>query len=342
MRKWSKAIAFMMTAALAVGSLSVGPVVQKADAADRIGTYMSWDDDQTTNDIKIPVNPQTFRDLSSTEIVEEMGIGWNLGNTFDSHSNQIPGETAWGAPVTTKKMIKAVHDLGFNTIRVPVTWGTMVKDDGSIDAAWISRVEDVINYCIDEDMYVILNAHHDGADNVGTDKEGKSVHGWLDIGGTDEEFAAVEAKYQKMWSSIANYFKNYDEHLIFESMNEVYSGSGDKNLQQDMERINKLNKTFGAAVRSTGSNNAQRWLLLASRNTNVKSLYKNADKFEIPNDGTDRYMVSVHDYDDFKIGGYTDSMNESKSDSYANQFKKLKAAFVDKGIPVVVGEWGFR
>lgn len=134
-----------------------------------------------------------------------------------------------------------------------------------------------------------------------------------------------------MWASIANYFKNYDEHLIFESMNEVYSGSGDTNLQKDMERINKLNKTFGAAVRSTGSNNAKRWLLLASRNTNIKSLYKNADKFEIPNDGTDRYMVSVHDYDDFKIGGYTDSMNESKSDSYANQFKKLKAAFVDKG-----------
>ena len=342
MRKWSKAIAFMMTAALAVGSLSVGPVVQKADAADRIGTYMSWDDDQTTKDIKIPVNPQTFRDLSGTEIIEEMGIGWILGNTFDSHTNQTPGETAWGAPVTTKKMIKAVHDLGFNTIRIPVTWGTMVKDDGSIDAAWISRVEDVINYCMDEDMYVILNAHHDGADNAGTDKEGKSVHGWIDISGTDEEFAAVEAKYQKMWASIANYFKNYDEHLIFESMNEVYSGSGDTNLQKDMERINKLNKTFGAAVRSTGSNNAKRWLLLASRNTNIKSLYKNADKFEIPNDGTDRYMVSVHDYDDFKIGGYTDSMNESKSDSYANQFKKLKAAFVDKGIPVVVGECGFR
>ena len=120
MRKWSKAIAFMMTAALAVGSLSVGPVVQKADAADRIGTYMSWDDDQTTKDIKIPVNPQTFRDLSGTEIIEEMGIGWILGNTFDSHTNQTPGETAWGAPVTTKKMIKAVHDLGFNTIRIPV------------------------------------------------------------------------------------------------------------------------------------------------------------------------------------------------------------------------------
>lgn len=197
---------------------------------------MSWDDDQTTKDIKIPVNPQTFRDLSGTEIIEEMGIGWILGNTFDSHTNQTPGETAWGAPVTTKKMIKAVHDLGFNTIRIPVTWGTMVKDDGSIDAAWISRVEDVINYCMDEDMYVILNAHHDGADNAGTDKEGKSVHGWIDISGTDEEFAAVEAKYQKMWASIANYFKNYDEHLIFESMNEVYSGSGDTNLQKDMEQ----------------------------------------------------------------------------------------------------------
>ena len=344
MRKWSKAIAFVMTAALTVGSLSIGNITQKASAetADRTGTYLALDDDLTTNDVKIPTNPQAFRDLSSTEIIEEMGIGWNLGNTFDSHANQIPGETAWGATITTKKMIKAVHDMGYNTIRVPVTWGTMVKDDGSIDAAWISRVEDVINYCIDEDMYVILNAHHDGADNVGTDKEGKSVHGWLDIGGTDEEFAAVEAKYQKMWASIANYFKNYDEHLIFESMNEVYSGSGDANLESDMARINELNKVFGSAVRGTGSNNAKRWLLLASRNTNIKSLYKNSAKFEIPNDGTNRYMVSVHDYDDFKVGGYTDSMNEKRDDSYAYQFKKLKIKFIDKGIPVIVGEFGFR
>ena len=342
MRKWSKA--FMITAALTVGSLSIGNITQKASAetTDRVGTYLALDDDLTTNDVKIPTNPQTFRDLSSSEIIEEMGIGWVLGNAFDSHTNLIPGETAWGATITTKKLIKAVHDMGYNTIRVPVTWGTMVKDDGSIDEAWISRVEDVINYCIDEDMYVILNAHHDGADNTGTDKDGNIVHGWIDVSGTDEEFAAVEAKYQKMWTTIANYFKNYDEHLIFESMNEVYSGSGDTNLESDMARINELNKTFGAAVRSTGSNNAKRWLLLASRNANIKSLYENINKYEIPDDGTNRYMVSVHDYDDFKIGGYTDSLNVRKADSYANQFRKLQSNFVDKGVPVIVGEFGFR
>lgn len=288
----------------------------------------------STSDVKIPDNPAPFRDLESAEIIEELGIGWNLGNTMDGHSNYAPGETLWQNVVTTKSLIKSVHDLGYNTIRIPVTWGNMINEDFSIDEEWMSRVEDIVDYCISENIYVMLNIHHDGAYTTG---------GWLNIGGDDEAFSGVLKKFNGVWKTIAERFKNYDEHMIFESMNEVYESTetgwvdDEKIVNRELARINQLNQSFVDVIRATGSNNAKRWLSVPTKNTQIKTLLEDRFDFKVPSDSINRVMVAAHNYDPWSAT----STNEGKKDSYAYQFKGLKEKYVDNGIPVVIGEFGF-
>lgn len=341
MRKiWKKLIACAVAGALTVTSLSTGALDRIVQAAgdpteDTVGTSITG---KSTAYVETPDNPAPFRDLSSDEITEEMGIGWNLGNTMDGHSNYSSSETAWQSVKTTKSMIKAVHDLGYNTIRIPVTWGKMINEDYSVDEAWMSRVQDITDYAISQNMYVMINLHHDGAFNGEN-----SPHGWLDIGGTEEEFASVTEKFNGLWKTIAERFKNYDEHLTFASMNEVYEvgygWSGDADIvNKEYIRINALNQSFVDVIRATGSNNAKRWLIAPGVNTQITKMIE-PDKFNfvVPTDAVNRVMVEAHDYDPWGVT----STRETREGSYAYQFKKLKELYVDNGIPVVIGEFGF-
>ena len=206
------------------------------------------------------INP--MRDLTPQEITKEMGTGWNLGNTMDGHTGFTPSETCWQPTVTTQKLVTAVHDAGFNTMRLPVTWGTMIDDENGykIDESWLSRVQDIADYAIRQDMYVIINLHHDGAEQMG----------WLRIAYQGEEGKRVQEKFAAVWKQIATHFRDYDEHLIFEAMNEV---AGDDNTQdgfiRDFRTIEALNQIFVDTVRATGGNNASRWLMVAGRYTNI-------------------------------------------------------------------------
>lgn len=279
----------------------------------------------TTADIVIADNPLPFEDLDAATIIEEMGIGINLGNTLDGHSSQMPGETFWNDTITTQEMVTCMHDLGYNTLRVPVTWGKMIQEDYSISEEWMSRVQEVVDYAIAENMYVILNIHHDGAG------------GWLDLGGSDEEFAKVEEKFKGVWKTIAERFKNYDEHLILESMNEVYgSGSSDDEINADLARLNQLNQDFVDVVRSTGSNNAMRWLDVPTRNTQISTMIEDKYDFRVPEDSVQRTMVAAHIYDNWS----TEKALDEEADSYSYQFNALKEKYVDQDIPVVIGEFG--
>lgn len=132
-------------------------------------------------------NPKDFRILSKSEVINEMGAGINLGNTLDGVSSWLtPDETGWQAYKTTKEYIKALHDAGYNTVRVPVTWGSMINDDYSINETWLNRVQEVVDYCTDQDMYCIINIHHDGAANH--DNRGNNTPGsWLDTYADDIE-----------------------------------------------------------------------------------------------------------------------------------------------------------
>lgn len=279
-----------------------------------------------------------FRDIDAATITREMGLGWNLGNTFDAHTAFTPDEVLWQPTYTTPALVTAVHDAGFSTMRLPVTWGTMIDDENgyAINEEWLSRVQDVADYAIRHDMYVIINIHHDGAEQTG----------WLRVAAEGEAFEAVKEKFAAVWEQIAIRFRDYDEHLIFECMNEVTGDDGsDAGIKRDFRHIEELNQIFVDTVRATGGNNARRWLMVVPRYTNIVNVLNDSYGFTMPVDSCEpaRLMLSVHDYD--WVFGLQDNMNatiwnQDKALTLMKQFQNLKAKFVDKGIPVVLGEYG--
>lgn len=320
MRKiWKKLLACSLAAVLTVTGMPGAATVNHVSAG-------------STADVTIPDAPLPFQDHDCEKIIQEMGMGINLGNTLDGHSNYMPGEFNWNSVLTTREIIKSMHDLGFNTIRIPVTWGKMIDDeDYSIDEAWMSRVQEVVDYAISENMYVILNIHHDGAQgNV-------PAGGWLHVGGSKSEFRNIKKKFAGVWETIATRFKNYDEHLILESMNEVFGTSGDdvSHVKEEMDRINELNQKFVDVVRATGSNNAKRWLDVPTRVTDIPTMLDDQYGFKVPEDPAGRVMVAGHDYSGWGVN----SLNE-ESVSCAAKYKALKEKYVDAGVPVLIGEWG--
>ncbi len=280
-----------------------------------------------------------FRDLAADEITDEMGLGWNLGNTMDGHSAFMPSETAWQSVVTTSELIDAVHDAGFNTLRLPVTWGLKIDDENNytIDEAWMRRVREIADYALRQDMYVIVNVHHDGAEQTG----------WLRVAYEGEELDVVKQKYAQVWDQIATAFAGYDEHVIFESMNEVKSDDDTKEgVIRDFKVIGELNQIFVDTVRSTGGNNTRRWLLVPGRYTNIVNTTNEDNGFALPEDKwneENRLMVSVHDYD--YSFGLLDTMgitkwSEDSAKKMSVNFQKLIDWFTSKDIPVVLGEYG--
>lgn len=287
-------------------------------------------------DTTTPVMP--FRDLDAATITSEMGVGWNLGNTMDAHTGFTPDEVLWQPTYTTPALVTAVHDAGFSTMRLPVTWGTMIDDENGykIDEAWLSRVQDIADYAVRHDMYVIINIHHDGAEQTG----------WLRVAAEGEKFEAVKEKFAAVWQQIAERFRDYDEHVIFEAMNEVTGDDGSEaGIKRDFRNIETLNQIFVDTVRATGGNNARRWLMVVPRYTNIVNVLNDTYGFTMPKDTNEpaRLMLSVHDYD--WVFGLQENMNatiwnQEKALTLMKNFEGLKEKFVDKGIPVVLGEYG--
>lgn len=271
------------------------------------------------NDDADDSNAMPFRELTPEQVVAEMGVGINLGNTLDGHSGFTPNETSWQSVTTTKAYIKALHDAGYNTVRIPVTWGTMIDDenDYAINEAWISRVQDIVDYCIEQDMYAIINIHHDGAEQTG----------WLRVAADDID--EVMYKFECVWRNIAEYFKDYDEHLIFESMNEISCSDTDKNgakaVAYDTPIIVNFNQLFVNVVRSTGSNNTKRWLAAVSHYANNGS----SNLFTLPEDSYNedaKIMFAAHIYSD--------------AQGTADRLKAMAKKF--KGVPMYLGEYGSK
>ncbi len=279
---------------------------------------------------------QSFIEMTAEELTVDMGAGWNLGNTMDGHTGFTPNEIQWQNVKTTKKLIRDVHDLGFNTVRIPVTWGTMIDDtDGyAINEAWINRVQDIVDYCTSQDMYAIINIHHDGADQMS----------WLNIGAEDKK--ALEEKFAGVWKNISGKFRNYDEHLIFESMNEVQAGG--MSVFEQNQVIMGLNQIFVNTVRSTGGNNAKRWLMVPGKFNYIDSICSEKNGFKMPEDSVkNRIILSVHDYTPGSFCGTKSTASEAYTTYSVEQLKEndeellpLYEMYTSKGIPVVVGEYG--
>ncbi len=295
----------------------------------------------------------TFTDLDQEAIVADMGAGWNLGNQFEASKDGVPSETAWGNPVVTDSLIKMVKNAGFKTIRIPVSYLSKIsynssEDKYEIDSAWLSRVQEVVDLCMNNGLYAIINMHGDGYTTV----DGA----WLLCNADDSEQVTIKKKYADCWNQIATTFKDYDEHLIFESMNEEFDGSYSNPNTTYYANINAYNQIFVDTVRQTGSNNAKRWLLIPGWNTNID--YTVGDYgFELPTDNYldssvsgNRIMISVHYYDpwDFAGAGYVTKWGKAVNGDSAwgqeawmeEEIGKLYDKFVKEGYPVVIGEYG--
>jgi endoglucanase len=279
----------------------------------------------------------------SAALLATLRLGWNLGNSLD-----VPdGETAWGNPRTTPELMVAVAKAGFKLVRVPVTWSHHLgpAPDYTIEPAWLERVEEVVGYARAAGLYSIINLHHDGADGS------KGVQ-WLSLkdadgNTTEENNAAVRAQFVAVWRQIAKYFADQGEELFFESMNEIHDGYG-KPDPRHYAIINRLNQEFVNVVRASGGHNDERHLLIPGYNTNID---QTLEGFKLPTDTVKgRLILSVHFYDPylFALMAKTHTWgnaspghdNWGQEDFVVGQFDKLKARYVDKGIPVIIGEYG--
>ena len=312
---------------------------------------------------------QTFE--SATEAVSNMRIGWNLGNTLDSNSGSVDNmwieqwtqrrpqdyETAWGQPVTKPELMALMKNAGFNAIRVPVTWyphmeakfdsfpWDMQSDDfgTQIQAAWMQRVHEVVDYVINQGMYCILNVHHDTGD---------ASTAWLRA--DMEVYNKEKARFEEIWRQIAEEFKDYDHHLLFEGYNEMLDSYGSwcfasfatsSNYNASVassayQAINSYAQSFVNAVRSTGGNNAQRNLIVntygacCGSGTWNSHLTDPLTQMVLPTDDASNHLLfEVHSYLDVK------NLNTAKSD--VNQMlTALQTHLASKGAPIIFGEWG--
>ncbi len=304
----------------------------------------------------VPAKYTAMRDITTMELVRDMGIGINLGNTFEacpdwygddwikqwSEGKPNNYETAWGSPVITKEIIQGMADEGFGVLRIPVAWSNMMEHDGTytINPEYDARVHEVVDWTLESGMYCIINIHWDG--------------GWVNKFPEDKDESMK--RYAHMWEQIADSFKDYGDYLMFESQNEELGWEsiwnpwgGTDGKAESYALVNEINQKFVDVVRSSGGNNAERHLLISGYNTGFD---RTCDPlFKMPNDPAGRMAVSVHYY---TPAGF--AILEDKDETWAKarstwgtdadfrelyeQMDMMKTNFIDKGIPVIVGEYG--
>lgn len=310
----------------------------------------------TENGYLLPELNITQKEIPDTEamnFVRSLKIGWNLGNTFDANQsggyvkNEMNIESSWCGIKTTKEMIQTVKDAGFNTLRLPVSWHNhLVDDDFTISEPWLDRVQEVVDYAIDCGMYVILNTHHDVA---------------KDYYYPSQNYLEQSKSYiESIWKQLSERFMEYDNHLIFESMNEPrlkdtnyewWLDLSKTECKESIDCVNQLNQLFVDTVRASGGQNADRYLMVPSYCAAAD--YAASALFTLPTDSAvQKLIVSVHAYTpySFALQSPTDSGSISTFDSSKQNstkdidsvMKKMYDTFIVNGIPVVIGEFGAR
>jgi endoglucanase len=322
-----------------------------SDPASELAEQTDGSDDARTTAMAKPVKYPNYNtsplppDASgmtsnAAQLAAKIRLGWNLGNSLEA----IGGETNWGNPKTTKALIDRVKASGFTAVRIPCSWDQYANQrTAEIQAAWLDRVKEVVQYCIDNDLYVILNIHWDG--------------GWLDHNINSRSQAAVNAKQKAFWEQIATKMRDFDERLMFAGTNEP-----PVNNATEMNILMSYHQTFVDAVRSTGGRNSYRVLVIQGPSTDIEKT--DALMHSLPSDQiANRMMVEVHYYGPWQFCGLTQDASwgsmfyywgngyHSTTDptrnatwgdeNYAMQtFQKMKTKFADNGIPVVLGEYG--
>lgn len=272
---------------------------------------------------------------NALDFAKSMKLGWNLGNTLDATgSSFLSAETSWGQPRVTNELIDYVAECGFTSIRIPVSWGKHTDTELTIDWEWLDRVNEIVDYAYDAGLYIILNSHHD-CDYYYP---------------TEENYESAERYVTAIWGQIAARFADYDERLVFESMNEPrlmntnkewWFADNDPEGIASIECIVKLNQAFVDTVRAAGGKNETRYLMVPSNAASAGNALNKA--FEMPDDPANRLLVSVHAYTpyDFAMNenGYK-AWNESKEAEIDDFMSKLDEKFLQNGYGVVIGEFG--
>ena len=294
-------------------------------------------------------------DSSAIDFVRKLKIGWCLGNTFDAGSgenraDEMSYESSWCGIRTTKEMIDAIKAAGFETLRIPVSWHNHVSDDGSytISEAWLARVQEVVDYAMDNGMYVILNIHHDNSPRYMY---------------PSQEYAEQSKAYLwAIWTQLARRFAAYDEHLILESLNEPRLVGTEYEWRLDLDReecvdavkwINEYNQVFVDAVRASGAHNADRYLLVPGYDASLHGAVN--EYFRLPRDtegNRNRILVEVHAYTPYNFAlqspdesGSTDQWSAECPESTAEidaLMDTLFEKYVKNGVGVVLDEFGAR
>ena len=278
---------------------------------------------------------------TAQQLVADIKVGWNLGNALDATYNDFTAstpiptlETAWGNPRTTKENITAIKNAGFNVIRIPVTWHKAVDSNYSIRPDWMTRVTEIVDYAVDNDMYILLNTHHD-----------EPLFKFTDAQKTESLNA-----FRKIWEQIADNFKDYNVKLVFEGLNEPRT-SGTPNqwsggTAEECANLNEHYQVFVNTVRASGGNNGTRILMV---NTYAASTEAEAiNGLVLPTDTVaDKLIVSIHAYVPYDFALNTDPTKNSWSQSNLSDTRPITDAidrgynaFVSKGIPVIMGEFG--
>lgn len=331
----------------------------------------------TSDKMKIKDNGTMRTNLSSQDLADwYMGIGINLGNTMEATAASLQEkeaateatyfETAWGNAVTTQKYIDCVHSYGINTIRIPVAWSNMVNEETyEINDKYLGRVEEIVNYALNDGMYAIINIHWDSQwwGQFGACKRLEDNSRVAD----EERRAQAWKRFESYWKQISERFKNYSDHLIFEGANEelcnrlndpIYQSgyvipydkekdptpiSGNLTKAEQYETTNKINQLFVDTVRASGGNNKNRHLLIAGFATNID---QTADmQYKMPTDiaenGKSKLFVSVHYYTpwDFCGDDGTGTYDEEDRQALAKYFAPMQR-FVDEGYAIILGECG--
>lgn len=280
-------------------------------------------------------------DETAFETAASISMAVNIGNTLEA----IGGETAWGAAKINADYIRSIRESGFDAVRLPVAWyNHSDKNTLKIDEDWMKRVDEVVQLCIANGLYVFMNIHWD--------------EGWMELN-IDSYSADVDRIQRELWTQIADRFKDYDKHLVFCGANEA-----GKDTQASADALKAYMQTFIDVVRASGSNNANRVLVVQAPGTDIDRAVKYCTG-NMPTDNVaDRMMLEVHCYDpsdftllqndgewgadskvryfwgqDFHTGTDRDC-TWGEENHIDTQMQKLKTNFVDKGIPVIIGEFG--
>jgi endoglucanase len=287
-------------------------------------------------------------------LASQMYPGWNLGNTMEGTG----GETSWQSTTTTQAIIDYVRSQGFRSVRIPCSWDIHCDGQGVIDPSWMARVKQIVDYCIADGLYVVLNDHWD--------------NGWIEVQGFSRSTAQFEpvdeavvtakiARLKILWTQIALAFKDYDDHLLLSGLNEPFQ---QYNLFHDRHQeltpiLLRYNQAFVDAVRATGGGNAQRTLVCQGPSTSITSTTDSAIGFHMPTDpaGAGHLMVEVHYYEPWDFCGVEEhgkrfwGAERHVADSEYNctwgepghpkqRFSRMKAKFFDHGYPTIIGEYG--